>query len=89
MCTLAVLGSSKWQTWPAQNLTEAANRSRIFGIYPTQSIIKKTNETWGSSPDSLPPNTNTLAFTMEGELLQPLEVPIQFSLSKSAHLIYK
>lgn len=26
---------------------------------------------------------------MEGEFLQPLEVPIQFSLSKSFHLIYK
>lgn len=26
---------------------------------------------------------------MEGELPQPLEVPIRFSLSKSVHLIYK
>lgn len=87
MCTLSVLGPGKRQTRPAQNLAEAHNTIRIFGIHPTHCTIKKPNQTWESSPDSLPPNT--LAFTTEGEPLQPLEVLIRFSLSESVHLIYK
>lgn len=57
-------------------------------------LLKKPHVTWGSSPNSLPPNTPTstshIGFHNGNRWLpQSSDVLIRFSLSKSGHLIYK